>query len=84
MKSLIVAAIFSLAPFLSAYACEDIATTKEIVKYVCDYSLVSDTQCTVWTEDIRQMHHTNKIIVNSFLSWDDNLNDMKQLVAETN
>ena len=84
MKSIIVATIFSLAPMLSAHACEDIATTKEIVKYVCDYSLVSDTQCNVWTEDIRQMHYTNKIIVNSFLSWDDDLSELKQLVADTN
>lgn len=84
MKSLIVAAVLSLVPFASTQACEDIATTKEIVKYVCDYSLVSDTQCNIWTEDIRQMHYTNKIIVNSFLSWDDDLKELKQLVAETN
>ena len=84
MKSLIAATIFSLVPLLSTHACEDIATTKEIVKYVCDYSLVSDTQCSVWTEDIRQMHYTNKIIVNAFLSWDDDLKEPKQLIAETN
>lgn len=83
MKSIIIATLFSLISVFSAHACEDIATTKEIVKYVCDYSLVSDTQCNVWTEDIRQMHYTNKIIVNSFLSWDDDLKELKQLVAET-
>lgn len=84
MKSIIVAALISLAALTNVQACEDIATTKEIVKYVCDYSLVSDTQCSVWTEDIRQMHYTNKIIVNSFLSWDDDMQEIKQLVAESN
>ena len=84
MKSLIVTILLSLTFIMNVHACEDLRTTKEIVKYVCDYSLVSDTQCRIWTEDIRQMHYTNKIIVNSFLSWDEKLQETKHLVAETN
>ena len=84
MKSLIFTSLLSITLFTGAHACEDLKTTKEIVKYVCDYSLVSNTQCRIWTEDIRQMHYTNKIIVNSFLSWDEDLKEANHLVAESN
>ncbi|MEM8843947.1 MAG: hypothetical protein AAGB35_02790 [Pseudomonadota bacterium] len=85
MKSLIVTVLLALSIFSTVNACEDLRTTKEIVKYVCNYSLVSDTQCRIWTEDIRQMHYTNEIIVNSFLSWDESLKESAtRLTAETN
>ena len=61
--------------------CEDIKTTKAIVDYVCDYSLVSNIQCRMWREDIRQMHHNTEVIVNSFISWKPELSPEKQTAA---
>ncbi len=55
----------------AAAQCEDLKTTKAIVEYVCDYSLVSNTQCRIWREDIRQMHHNTEVIVNAFISWNE-------------
>lgn len=58
---------------ISAHAeCQDLKTTQAIVAYVCDYSLVSNTQCNMWREDVRQMHANTEIIVDSFISWDRN------------
>ena len=58
--------------------CEDLKTTKAIVDYVCDYNLVSNIQCRMWREDIRQMHHNTEVIVNSFISWKPELSPEKQ------
>lgn len=64
---------FACAFSVSAHAeCQDIETTQAIVKYVCDYSLVSNTQCAVWREDVRQMHDNTAVIVDSFISWNRN------------
>jgi len=68
--------IFACAFSISAQAeCQDLKTTQAIVDYVCDYSLVSNTQCNMWREDMRQMHYNTEIIVDSFISWhqDDSL-----------
>ena len=65
----------ALACALSATAqaeCQDLKTTQAIVDYVCDYALVSDTQCNMWREDMRQMHNNTEIIVDSFISWNRN------------
>lgn len=67
------ACIFACALSFTAHAeCQDIKTTQAIVKYVCDYSLVSHTQCALWTEDVRQMQSNSAVIVNSFISWNNN------------
>ena len=64
-------------PFLFVFSgplaaeCEDLNTTKAIVEYVCDYSLVSRTQCRIWREDVRQMNHNTEVIVNAFISWNE-------------
>lgn len=49
--------------------CQDLKTTQAIVDYVCAYSLVSNTQCDMWREDMRQAQHNTEIIVDSFISW---------------
>ncbi len=49
--------------------CQDLKTTEAIVEYVCNYELVSSTQCRVWREDVRQMTNNTEIIVDSFISW---------------
>ena len=54
-----------------AAECEDLSTTKAIVEYVCDYGLVSYTQCRIWREDVRQMTHNTEVIVNAFISWNE-------------
>lgn len=69
---------------LNAYACEKIhaSQAQAIVNYVCNYSLVSDTQCKVWKEDMRQMSYNNQIIIDSFISWDSDLEEQQKLIAE--
>lgn len=70
LVELFFACYFACVFSASAYAeCQDIETTQAIVKYVCDYSLVSNTQCAVWREDVRQMHDNTEVIVDSFISW---------------
>ena len=80
MKKLLLVMLSSLT-LSSAMACDDIKTTAAIVDYVCDYSLVSDTQCRVWTEDVRQMNNNQKIIHDSFISWTNELNEMGEMFA---
>ena len=67
----------------NVYACEENHSTQAqaIVNYVCNYSLVSDTQCQVCKEDIRQMNYNNQIIVDSFISWDRDLEEQQKLIA---
>lgn len=64
-----------------AAECEDLSTTKAIVEYVCDYDLVSYTQCRIWREDVRQMNHNTEVIVNAFISWNEAENS--KLMAQT-
>jgi hypothetical protein len=45
---------------------------------------VSDTQCRVWKEDMRQMSYNNRVIMDSFISWDKNLEEDNTYVAESN
>ncbi len=82
MKSLMIGTTISILLSFNAYACEEMKTTQAIVDYVCNYSLVSDTQCRVWKEDMRQMNHNNQIIVDSFISWDKNLEEPRNIIAE--
>ena len=66
-----------------AYAqCEDLSTTKAIVEYVCAYELVSPTQCRMWREDIRQMSNNTEVIVNSFISWNEESEHSLKLIAD--
>ena len=82
MKSMtIVAGLLFTLPN-AVLACEDLKTTEAIVDYVCAYSLVSNTQCRMWQEDIRQMNYNNEIIVNSFLSWNKALEEKENSVTE--
>lgn len=82
MKSLIVtiSLVFSVA--VKVYACEEMKTTEAIVEYVCNYSLVSNTQCQMWKRDMHQMRINNQIIIDSFISWDKNLEDQINMFAE--
>lgn len=80
MKKLLIAVSLSLTAS-TTLACNDIQTTEAIVNYVCDYHLVSDTQCRVWAEDVRQMNTNQKIIHDSFISWTNELNEMGDLLA---
>ncbi len=82
MKSLMIGAALLFISMNTTHACEDMKTTEAIVKYVCDYSLVSNTQCNMWKEDMRQMNYNNEVIINSFISWDKELDDSANLVAE--
>ena len=75
MKSLIIAATLLFSIVTTSHACEDMKTTQAIVDYVCDYSLVSTTQCRIWKEDMRQMNHNNQIIIDSFIGWDTSLEE---------
>lgn len=84
MKSLILVAILSISTLSTSYACEEIDTTQAVVDYVCNYSLVSDTQCRTWKEDMRQMSYNNRVIMDSFISWDKNLEEENTYVAESN
>ena len=69
--------VFLITPLLLIFSgslaaeCEDLSTTKAIVDYVCDYNLVSNTQCRIWREDVRQMNHNTEVIVNAFISWNE-------------
>ena len=82
MKSLMIGTTISILLSFNTYACEEIKTTQAIVDYVCNYSLVSDTQCRVWKEDMRQMNYNNQIIVDSFISWDSSLEESQKIIAE--
>ncbi len=82
MKSLKIGAALLFCTLSTSHACEELKTTEAIVNYVCDYSLVSNTQCKVWKEDMRQMNYNNQVIINSFISWNKELEDSKNLVAE--
>ena len=67
---------------MNAHAeCKDLQTTQAIVDYVCDYSLVSKTQCNMWREDMRQMQYNTEIIVDSFISWNENAAKAAELSA---
>ncbi len=83
MKSLILAVTIFIATQSISHACDEMETTQAVVKYVCDYSLVSNTQCRIWKEDMRQMSYNNRVIIDSFLSWDKNKEE-NNYVAETN
>ncbi len=82
MKSLKIGAALLFCTFSTSHACEELKTTEAIVNYVCDYALVSNTQCKVWKEDMRQMNYNNQVIINSFISWNKELEESKNLVAE--
>lgn len=82
MRSIVIGAIVSLLLSFNLHACEEMHTTEAIVEYVCDYSLVSETQCRIWKEDMRQMNANRQIIVDSFISWDSNLDDQQNILAE--
>ena len=82
MKSLILAATVSMSALSTSYACDELETTQAVVDYVCNYSLVSNTQCRIWKEDMRQMNYNNQVIINSFISWNKELEESKNLVAE--
>ena len=62
--------------------CQDLQTTEAIVNYVCDYKLVSNTQCRMWREDVRQMTNNTEVIVNSFISWNMESQNNSSLVTE--
>lgn len=82
LTTLFLTCCFACAFSVSANAeCQDIRTTQAIVNYVCDYSLVSNTQCAVWREDVRQMHSNTEVIVDSFISW--NRNETSNIKAKT-
>ena len=75
MKNLSLVSIFTFGMLMTSHAnaeCQDLKTTQAIVDYVCAYSLVSDTQCNVWREDMRQAQYNTEIIVDSFISWNAN------------
>lgn len=79
--------VFIVAPLLLTLSnnliaeCEDLSTTKAIVEYVCNYNLVSNTQCRMWREDVRQMNHNTEVIVNAFISW--NQSEASNLMAQS-
>lgn len=70
MKSLLLCAALSTSMLSTTHACDEMHTTQAVVDYVCNYSLVSDTQCRIWKEDMRQMNYNNRVIIDSFISWD--------------
>ena len=78
MKYLALALLCFLAS-VNTYACDDIKTTQAIVEYVCDYSLVSDTQCKVWSQDVKEMRTNQRIIADSFIAWKNDFNQMDKL-----
>ncbi len=69
MKSLILVATLSIPTLSTSYACDEMETAKVVVDHVCNYSLVSNSQCRVWQEDMRQMTYNNRIIIDSFIGW---------------
>ena len=84
MKSLILAATLSIFILPASHACDEMDTAKAVVDYVCDYSLVSNTQCRLWKEDMRQMSYNNKVIIDSFISWDNDIEEQSKYLAESN
>jgi len=85
MKPLILSVTLSMLTLLpTSFACDEINTTKAVVDYVCNYSLVSNTQCRIWKEDMRQMSYNNRVIIDSFIGWDDSIEEVNNYVAETN
>ncbi|MDW3096121.1 MAG: hypothetical protein R8G33_10650 [Gammaproteobacteria bacterium] len=84
MKSLILATTLFISTLSVGQACDEMKTTQAVVDYVCDYSLVSNTQCNIWKEDMRQMNYNNRIIIDSFISWDKNKEEPNNYIAETN
>lgn len=82
MKSLILAATVSLSALSTSYACDELETTQAVVDYVCNYSLVSNTQCRIWREDMRQMNYNNRVIIDSFIGWDEEVEDSSKYIAE--
>jgi hypothetical protein len=82
MKSLILAATFSVSTLSTSYACDEMETTQAVVDYVCNYSLVSHTQCRIWKEDMRQMSYNNRVIIDSFIGWNKNIEEVNNYVAE--
>ncbi len=80
-KAILTAPLLCVFSGTLAAECEDISTTKAIVEYVCDYNLVSHTQCRIWREDVRQMNHNTEVIVNAFISWNEAENS--KLMAQT-
>ena len=75
MKSLILCAAISVSTLSTSYACDEMDTTQAVVDYVCNYGLVSNTQCRMWKEDMRQMSYNNRIIIDSFISWDKDMEE---------
>ena len=84
MKSLILASTLFVSMLSTSYACDEMETAQSVVEYVCNYSLVSNTQCRIWKEDMRQMSYNNRIIIDSFISWDKGIEEANSYVAETN
>lgn len=74
-------AILSLLASTPSYACDDIKTTQAIVEYVCDYSLVSDTQCKVWSQDVKEMKTNQRIIADSFIAWKKDFQQMDKIFS---
>ncbi len=74
-------AILSLLASTPSYACDDIKTTQAIVEYVCDYSLVSDTQCKVWSQDVKEMKTNQRIIADSFIAWKKDFQQMDEIFS---
>jgi len=83
MKSLILSATLFISILSTSYACDEMETTQAVVDYVCDYSLVSNTQCRVWKEDMRQMSYNNRVIIDSFISWDKDIEEANNYLVET-
>lgn len=84
MKSLILVSTLSISMLSASHACDELKTTQAVVDYVCDYSLVSNTQCRIWKEDMRQMSYNNQVIIDSFISWDKDIEEANNYVAENN
>ena len=84
MKSFILAVSIFISMLSTSHSCDEMETTQAVVDYVCDYSLVSNTQCNIWKEDMRQMNYNNRVIIDSFISWDKNNEEINNYVAETN
>ena len=82
MKSLILATTLFAATLSTSYACDEMETTQAVVDYVCNYSLVSNTQCKLWKEDMRQMSYNNRVILDSFIGWDKDIEEANNYVAE--
>lgn len=84
MKSLMLVTTLYVSMLSTSHACDEIQTTQAVVDYVCNYSLVSNTQCRIWKEDMRQMSYNNRVIIDSFISWDKDMEEESNYIAETN